>query len=70
MITRFMTDSQTVITQKKKRGPPATGKGTLIGVRLQPPELAQLDAWREEMTRPEAIRQLIKQGLKTKQRKR
>jgi hypothetical protein len=57
-----------VITQKKKRGPPATGKGTLVGVRMHPPELAQLDAWREEMTRPEAIRQLVKLGLKAKRK--
>jgi len=31
--------------KEKKRGPPATGKGTLIGVRLQPLELARLDRW-------------------------
>jgi hypothetical protein len=69
MITRFMERSQTVITQKKKRGPPATGKGTLIGVRLQPPDLAELDASREDMTRPEAIRQLVKLGLKAKRKR-
>jgi hypothetical protein len=57
---------QTVLSRKsarkgKKRGPPATGKGTLIGVRLQPPELAELDAWiavqdDPKPTRPEALR--------------
>ena len=32
-----------MITQKKRgRGRPGTGKGTLIGVRLQPAPLAQL----------------------------
>jgi hypothetical protein len=57
---------QTVLSRKsarkgKKRGPPATGKGRLIGVRLQPAELAQLDAWiaaqdDPKLTRPEALR--------------
>ena len=31
--------------RKKKRGPPATGKGTPIMVRLQPSQLASVDAW-------------------------
>jgi hypothetical protein len=57
---------QTVIT-RKKRGPPATGKGELIGVRLQPPALAQLDAWigdqDDKTSRPEAIRRLLEQAL-------
>jgi hypothetical protein len=57
-----------VITQKKKRrGQPPTAKGELIGVRLQPPQLAALDQWiaRQEMarTRPEAIRHLMDLGL-------
>ena len=59
---------QSVITQKKKRrGPPPTGKGELIGVRLQPPQLAALDQWivRQESarTRPEAIRHLMDLAL-------
>jgi hypothetical protein len=59
---------QSVITQKKKRrGPPPTGKGELIGVRLQPPRLAALDEWigRQEIarTRPEAIRHLMDLAL-------
>ena len=53
---------QTVITQKR-RGPAPTGKGTLIGVRLQPPQLAALDAWIDKQkatfTRPEAIRAIM-----------
>jgi hypothetical protein len=60
---------QTVIT-KKKRGPPATGIGTLVGVRLQPDDLAAVDAWRDEQddapTRPEAIRRLVEIGLKAR----
>jgi len=45
-------------TQKAR----ATETGTLIGVRLQAPELAALDAWRKDQpdlpTRPEALRRL------------
>jgi hypothetical protein len=51
----------------KKRGPPATGKGTLIGVRLQPPELALLDEWaaaqEDKPSRPEAMRRLMQLQL-------
>jgi hypothetical protein len=53
---------QTVIT-KKRRGPAPTGKGTLIGVRLQPSQLHALDAWiakqTSPLTRPEAIRAMM-----------
>jgi hypothetical protein len=53
---------QTVIT-KKRRGPAPTGKGTLIGVRLQPAQLVALDAWigqqSSPLTRPEAIRAMM-----------
>jgi hypothetical protein len=53
---------QTVIT-KKRRGPAPTGKGTLIGVRLQPSHLVALDAWIADqhtpVTRPEAIRAMM-----------
>ena len=53
---------QTVIT-KKRRGPAPTGKGTLIGVRLQPSHLKALDAWIASqdvpLTRPEAIRAMM-----------
>ena len=58
---------QSVITQKKKRGPKPTGKGELIGVRIQPPKLARLDYWISQQedapSRPEAIRRLLEQGL-------
>lgn len=58
---------QTLITQKK-RGPAPTGKGTLIGVRIQPGLLGKLDEWlkRQEgiANRPEAIRRLIESALK------
>jgi hypothetical protein len=59
---------QTLIT-KKRRGPAPTGIGTLIGVRLQPGALARLDAWSATQdgspSRPEAIRRLFEQGLKS-----
>lgn len=61
-----MNKSTTVLSQKKKRGPKPTGKGTLIGVRLQPGQLQSVDKWREENdspSRPEAIRTLIDQAL-------
>jgi hypothetical protein len=39
----------------------------LIGVRLQPDQLAALDRWREAQdgapSRPEAVRRLIEKGL-------
>jgi hypothetical protein len=54
-------------TLGKKRGPPATGKGEPILVRLQPPQLAALDAWiarqNAQLSRPEAIRRLLEQAL-------
>src|SRR5205823_5244881 len=62
------------LSQKKKRGPPATGKGILIGVRLQPPELSNVDAWIATLddvpSRPEAIRRLIELGLAAPQKRR
>jgi hypothetical protein len=57
---------QSVITQKK-RGPPATGKGELIGVRIQPNLMQALDRWIADQlpaaSRPEAIRRLLEQAL-------
>lgn len=49
--------------QPKKRGPAPTGKGLPIQVRLQPAQLAALDAWIGQqttpLTRPEAIRAMM-----------
>ena len=59
--------SKSINVIKKSRGRPATGQGTLIGVRLQPSHLKALDAWiaKQEppMTRPEAIRGMIETVL-------
>jgi hypothetical protein len=51
-----------------KRGPPPTGRGTPIVVRMQPPDLSALDEWAATQTdkpsRPEAVRRLLAQALK------
>ena len=61
-----MSGQQTQLT-KKRRGPAPTGVGTLVGVRLHPPQLAALDAWiarqPAELSRPEAVRQLLAEAL-------
>jgi hypothetical protein len=58
----IMTKSIRVIPKKRGR-PKTTGKGTLIGVRLQPSGLTSLDTWigdqEDSPSRPEAIRRLI-----------
>jgi hypothetical protein len=63
---------QSVISQKK-RGPPPTGKGVPILVRLQPLLLSKLDEWitnsDRSLTRPAAIRRLIEIALASKLRK-
>jgi hypothetical protein len=58
---------QTVIPQKK-RGPPATGKGEPVVVRMHPPQLRAVDAWIARQSqpfpsRPEAVRRLVELGL-------
>ena len=66
VITASMTDQDTVIT-KKRKGPAPTGKGVLVGVRLQPDDLAALDAWidaqDDKPSRPEAVRKLMRLGM-------
>jgi hypothetical protein len=58
-----MAKSIRVITKKARGRPVTTGKGTLVGVRLQPSQLAALDAWiakqNAPLTRPEAIRAMM-----------
>jgi hypothetical protein len=55
-------------TPQEKRGPPATGIGEQVVVRLQPAQMEMLDAWRTAQgetcpTRAEALRQLMKIGV-------
>ena len=66
--------TQETLLTRKRRGPLPTGKGTLIGVRLQPEQLAKLDAWKAtqpdlaakppEKGRPEAVRRLVAHALR------
>src|SRR5688572_28278785 len=60
--------SQDNTVAKKKRGRPATGEGTQIGVRCHPAELAELDHWRSlqpgHPPRGTAIRSLMILALK------
>ena len=55
--------SETVLTPKKRRGPKPSGKGLIVGVRLQPAALRRLDEFRKQFpdnpNRPEAIRRLL-----------
>jgi hypothetical protein len=55
------------LVPKKKRGPPATGQGIQIQVRIQPDKLTTLDRWiaakGDNLSRPEAIRRLVEIGL-------
>lgn len=52
---------------KNPGGRPKTGVGTPVMVRLNPDQLAGLDAWiarqAESQTRPEAIRNLLQKAL-------
>jgi hypothetical protein len=49
------------------RGPPPTGQGIQIQVRVQPNKLAQLDRWiaaqAGQLSRPEAIRRTVERAL-------
>jgi hypothetical protein len=58
---------QNIVKNTRRRGPLPTGKGTLVGVRLQPGDLKALDLWIQRngkhQTRPEAIRKLVSTAL-------
>ena len=60
-------NSQDTLISRKRRGPAPTGRGTPVLVRLQPDQLAELDAWIAKqprpITRPEAIRAFLAAGL-------
>jgi metal-responsive CopG/Arc/MetJ family transcriptional regulator len=55
------------LVPKKKRGPPPTGQGIQIQVRIQPDKLAELDRWiaaqTDQPSRPEAIRRIVERTL-------
>jgi len=57
------------VIPRKKRGPPATGKGEPVVVRMHPPMLVVLDEWIAKQkqpfpSRPEAVRRLVEIALK------
>jgi hypothetical protein len=62
--------AKTRVLPKKKRGPKPTGKGTQVGERWHPAELAAIDVWiascDKTLTRAHAIRRLVALGLKAK----
>jgi hypothetical protein len=55
------------LVPKKRRGPPPTGQGIQIQVRIQPVKLADLDRWiaaqADQPSRPEAIRRIVERAL-------
>jgi hypothetical protein len=56
------------LVSQKRRGPPATGKGEPIVVRVQPPLMEALDGWIAKQaqpfpSRPEAMRRLVELAL-------
>ncbi|MET3287049.1 UNVERIFIED_ORG: metal-responsive CopG/Arc/MetJ family transcriptional regulator [Sphingomonas sp. 1057] len=60
--------AKSISDNKKSRGRPVTtGTGQMIGVRIQPEQLAEIDRWAatqaDTPTRPEAIRRLLTAGL-------
>jgi cytochrome c553 len=62
--------TQDIMKSKSKMGRPATGVGTPVMVRLSADQLAALDAWiakqSKPITRPEAIRAFVAEGLAAK----
>jgi hypothetical protein len=62
---------QETLLARKRRGPSPTGKGFTVGVRLQPDQLAALDAYiarqpEPKPSRPEAIRRVIMGAISRK----
>ncbi len=60
--------AKSIDVNAKKRGrPKTTGSGHVVGVRILPELLAALDAYRAaqagDLSRPEAVRRLIRRGL-------
>jgi hypothetical protein len=63
-----MKKSSRVNVKTPRKRPPVTGE--MVGVRIQPDMAKRIDAWRRRQDdlpgRPEAIRRLVKLGLKAK----
>jgi hypothetical protein len=64
-----MNNQATVLTRKKP-GPPATGKGQIVGVRIQPELMKLLDEYRSTFSpvinRAAAIRTIVAERLQRK----
>ena len=56
-------DGKDTLISQKRRGPAPTGQGTPVLVRLDPNQLAKLDAFRGDQTRPAAIRTILFEKL-------
>jgi hypothetical protein len=63
--------TKAIRVKPKKRGRPATGKDPLVGARLPPEMIVQLDTWanRESVGRSEAMRCLLERALASESRK-
>ena len=63
---------RSVTARKKKQAAPPAGKGTRIGLRLEPATLARVDRWaasqQDDPSRAEAIRRLVELALAIGQR--
>jgi hypothetical protein len=57
---------RSISAKQKKRGRPPTGVRPMIGLRLSEDDIERVDRWARErgMSRSDAIRALIEQGLK------
>jgi hypothetical protein len=65
-MTKYQMTKQTE-QPRKRRGPPPTGKGHPVQVRLQPGILVDwIVKQREHRSRPEAIRQILERALRLK----
>src|SRR5436305_379650 len=53
------------VDQKKRRGRPATGRGTMVSSRFPQPVVGAVDDWalKATTTRSDAIRRLVELGL-------
>ena len=67
VIACFPMAEQETLLPRKRRGPAPTGKGHPVVARMQPDLLAALDTFRSasegNMTRPEAVRTLVRNAL-------
>ena len=54
--------------EPRKRAPKGRGQEPIVGTRMSPEMIEQIDAWAtsQSLTRSEAIRQLIAESLKRK----